>query len=479
MDKSWTNAEQARALVTGATGLVGRALVESLGENVVATTRPGVETVVWDARSPLPERALTNVGAVFHLAGEPVAEGRWSKAKKERILRSRVESTRALVDSILALPPSARPKVLVCASAVGIYGTRGDEELDETRPPAEGFLADVCRAWEEEAARAKEGGVRVVSVRIGIVFAAEGGALPKMMLPFRFGLGATLGDGRQWMPWIHLDDLVALLQFAAATPDLEGPMNAAAPGVVRNEEMTRAIARAVRRPAFLGAPAFALRAAMGEVADVVLASQRVVPRVAVQHGFEFSHPTLAEALEHLVVRMQRRKAAHLRREQIIARPLDEVFAFFAEPANLERITPPFLRFRIVTPAPIPMRAGTLIDYRLSLFGVPFGWRTRIEDVKPGVQFVDTQLRGPYSLWRHTHEFVAIEGGKATRMIDHVEYVVPLGPLGKIASLAFVDRTLAKIFDYRAKVIQEIFEDRAPTPAPRMVGAAALDHGSIV
>lgn len=304
MNELWKSSPERRALVTGATGLLGRALLRSLGGHSIATTRSappvagleGAEVVTWDARSLLPPRALVDVDAVFHLAGEPVAEGRWTDAKKKRIHDSRVASTRALVRSIEALEEGRRPRVLVSASAVGIYGSRGDEALDEDSPPAEGFLAEVCRAWEAEAARAKELGLRVVSLRIGIVLAKEGGALAKMRLPFELGLGASLGSGAQWMPWVHLDDIVALLRFAAANESVEGPLNGVAPSAATNAEFTKALGRAVRRPAVLRAPRFALELALGEAAAVVLASQRVLPKRALAAGFEFAHPTLDEAL---------------------------------------------------------------------------------------------------------------------------------------------------------------------------------------
>ena len=287
--------------------MVGQALAAELGSDVVATTRGrgravnhAAETVTWDGESPLPPAALREVDAVFHLAGEPVVDGRWDTAKKDRILLSRVDSTRALVRAFADLEQSARPRVLVCASAVGIYGSRGDELLTEDSAPAAGFLADVCRAWEEEAARARDLGIRVVSLRIGIVLATEGGALAKMLPLFRLGVGGRLGDGKQWMPWIHIDDIVGLLRFAAANDHLSGPVNAAAPQPVQNVTFTRALGKAVRRPALLPAPAFALRIALGEAANVVLASQHVVPARATDAGYRFVHPTLAGALASLL-----------------------------------------------------------------------------------------------------------------------------------------------------------------------------------
>jgi uncharacterized protein len=308
MTKQWTGRPGHRALVTGATGLVGRALAAALGSEVVATTRSSrgpklehvSEVVTWDGTSPLSDAALRDVEAIFHLAGEPVVEGRWDDKKKERILRSRVDSTRALVTSLARLPAESRPRVLVCASAVGYYGSRGDELLTETSAPGTDFLADVCRAWEGEAAKARELGVRVVSVRTGIALATEGGALAKMLPVFRAGVGGRLGDGKQWMPWIHIADLVGLYRFAAANEDLDGPIDAAAPDIVNNAAFTRALAAAIHRPAVVPAPAFALRIALGEAASVVLASQRVAPARALEAGYRFTYPRLGEALADLL-----------------------------------------------------------------------------------------------------------------------------------------------------------------------------------
>lgn len=296
-----------RALITGATGFIGRSLVERLERPVVLSRRPAralellgdVEAYAWEPEAgPPPAEALRGVEVIFHLAGEPVAEGRWTAAKKERIRWSRVGSTRNLVAALEASP--ARPRALVSASAVGFYGSRGDEILEESAPPGGGFLPAVCLAWEAEALRAQRLGVRVVTPRIGIVLGKGGGALARMLLPFKLGLGGPLAGGRHWMPWIHLDDVAGLLLHAARTEELRGPVNAVAPAPVTNCEFTRALARALHRPAFFPVPEFALRLAFGELASVLLASQRVAPRAAEKTGFRFEFPALDQALRAIV-----------------------------------------------------------------------------------------------------------------------------------------------------------------------------------
>lgn len=293
-----------RTLVTGASGLIGRQLLARLDNAVVLSRRAGAvagaaDAQVWNAqKGPPPAAAWKDVEAVFHLAGEPVAEGRWTAEKKRLILDSRVVGTRNLVAGIAAL--QQRPRVLVAASAVGIYGDRGDEVLDESSSAGHDFLASVCEAWEREALQAEALGVRVVSLRIGIVLARGGGALARMATPFRLGVGGRIGDGTQWMPWVHIDDVVGLLLHASAQPQLHGAINAVAPEAVTNAEFTRSLGRALHRPTLVPVPRTMLRAAFGEMSEVLFASQRVLPRVATESGYAFRHPHLAEALRDVL-----------------------------------------------------------------------------------------------------------------------------------------------------------------------------------
>lgn len=290
--------------VTGASGLIGSALVRSLrqdGHRVLrlVRSRPGEggDEVFWDpARGEIDAAALEGVDAVVHLAGENVGEGPWTAERKRRILESRVKGTRLVAEAVAGLPRP--PRVLVSASGTGYYGSRGDERLDEDSGPGTGFLAEVCREWEAAAAPAREAGVRVVSLRTGIVLAAEGGALAKMLLPFRLGVGGKVGSGKQWLSWISLPDVVAVVRFAIESSELRGPVNTAAPGVVTNEEFTRTLGRVLGRPTLFTVPAVALRLALGRdmADDTLLASQRTVPGKLQRAGFHFRHPELEGAL---------------------------------------------------------------------------------------------------------------------------------------------------------------------------------------
>jgi uncharacterized protein len=305
-----------RAPVTGATGIIGRQLLRSIENPVVLSRRPSaarrllgpVEAYLWEPEAgPAPSEALHGVDVVFNLAGEPVSEGRWTDEKKRRIRDSRVVGTRNLVAGLAAM--KSRPGVLVSASAVGYYGDRGDEELDERSAHGHGFLAEVCVDWEREAMAASQLGIRVVCVRIGIVLAPGGGALARMLTPFRMGVGGRLGSGRQWMPWIHIKDVAGIMLHASRNNEINGPMNAVAPHSVTNVDFTRALAHAVHRPALLPVPRAALRLAFGELSDILIASQRVFPRVAEHSGYVFEHSELRGALDDLMTSMARSSAA--------------------------------------------------------------------------------------------------------------------------------------------------------------------------
>lgn len=305
-----------RALITGATGLIGRTLIRQLQAPVILTRDPNrtrdklgsVDARFWDPMAGAPPLdALRQVDAIFHLAGEPIANRRWSEAKKRAIRDSRVRGTRNLIAGLAQL--ERKPEVLVSASAVGIYGDRGDEELYETSEPGSGFLAEVCAAWEKEAMAASPLGMRVVCVRTGIVLAPHGGALARMLTPFRLGAGGRLGTGRQWMSWIHIEDLVGLLLHASNNAGIRGPLNGVSPYPVTNADFTKTLGRSLHRPTLFPLPKTALRMALGQMSEILLHSQRVYPREAIASGYVFKYPNLQDALASLVQQQASKQAA--------------------------------------------------------------------------------------------------------------------------------------------------------------------------
>lgn len=490
-------------VVTGATGFVGRALCLRLrrdGHQLTALVRDaarakgqlGAEVcaVALDDEAAV-RAAVVGADAVVNLAGEPILDRRWTEARKQALRDSRLGITRRL--AALLAQRAAPLTVLVSASAVGLYGDAGDRELGEDAPPGDDFAARLCRDWEEAAEAARPHARRVVRARLGIVLGGEGGALFAMLPLFRAGLGGRVGSGEQWVPWIHLEDAADALAWAVGSPQADGAYNVVAPHPVRNRELAAALGRAVRRPAVVPAPALAVRAALGQRAQMVLGSQRALPRRLLAAGLAFRYPTLPEALDESLGRdapvalaaadgselprrspylAARRPRYALRTSAVIDRPLEEVFAFFSAAANLAAITPPRMGFAIAQQSG-PLAEGCTIDYRIRALGLPMSWRTVIDAWQPPTPvaaealFVDSQTKGPYASWWHQHRFT--RDGDRTRMEDLVLYAPPLGLLGRIANRLLIAGELRRIFAYRDRAMRLRF---GPAPgAPANAGAA--------
>lgn len=474
-----------RVFITGATGFIGRALVPSLsreGHAVVvwaraphaARARLGADVEIADARGGASAlaAAIDGCDAVINLAGEPLMAGRWTAARRRMLRDSRVETTAAIVRAIELA--RVRPRVLVSGSAVGFYGDRGSEPLDERASPDASFLSVVCQEWEAAAAKAVAFGVRVVSLRTGVVLGREGGALAQMLPAFRAGLGGPVGGGRQYLPWIHLHDLVGVVLEALVDDRYAGPVNGVAPDAVTNEVFSRALGAALHRPVVLRVPAFALRLAIGEASSTLLASQRVEPAMLRRCGFTFQFPMLTGALADVtggtpvvVTRLGGPVDAHgseagrrylhrhpptfeLRTTTRLPVSLDQAFAFFSKADNLGLLTPSAMRF-VIHERPPHIGEGVTIGYRLRMGPVPIAWQSRIAIWQPGVRFVDLQEQGPYRCWWHEHAFRA--EGDSTLMDDRVCYAPPLGAIGRLANRLFIVPTLRRIFQYRADVIR--------------------------
>ena len=305
-----------RVLISGSTGFLGTALLDAFraqGHDLARLVRPSTRnppagrvrspepvSLAWDPVAGTLDAAASGADAVVHLAGASIADGRWTASRKRLLRDSRVAATRQLVGALAQLPQP--PKVFVAASAIGFYGDRGDEELTESSASGRDFLADLCRAWEAESGRAAAFGARVVILRFGIILAKHGGALPRMTLPFRLGAGGRLGSGRQWMSWVALEDVVGIVEYALRTDGLTGPVNVVAPNPVRNAHFAATLGRVLHRPALLPTPGFALRLALGEMADaLLLSSQRVLPEKLQRLRYPFVEQRLEQAL-HTVLR---------------------------------------------------------------------------------------------------------------------------------------------------------------------------------
>ena len=452
-----------KVLVTGATGFVGKRLVRrlvKLGYTVSVLTRDTesarkrlpliCDFYKWEPEMyPPTSKAFDGVNAVIHLAGENIADGRWSSERKKSIKDSRVLSTRNLVSTLNSMvnPPS----VFISSSAVGFYGKNKPVELYEDLEAGKDFLANVCKEWEHEAFVAKESNIRTITLRIGIVLGYEGGAMKKMLPPFWIGAGGILGDGKQWMSWIHVNDLVGMIIHSLKNKEIQGAYNATSPEPVTNKEFTQCLAKTLRRPALIPVPKFALKLILGEMSDLLLGSLKVSSLKIIDSGYIFKFPDLRSALNDIC----NNSANEFVVEHWLPLPIDKVFSFFKEPKNLEQITPAYLNFKVIKQSSKEITEGTKINYRLKLHGIPMWWQSKIVDWEPNQKFSDTQTHGPYNHWYHTHEFEEKEGGTLIR--DHVKYKLPLGIPGDCIAGSWVQKDLENIFDYRRKKIEEIFK----------------------
>lgn len=453
-----------KILITGATGFIGKELVVRLfRENhklVVLSRNPEkarrslevpCQIYPWDPLEEMvPAAALTGVEAVFHLAGEPIASHRWTPAQKQKILDSRVVSTSNLFKSIRAQKNSSIHTV-ISSSAIGYYGDRGNEVLTEDSSPGSGFLSEVCQKWENESLHQKLHGVRHVAIRTGIVLDKQGGMLQLLLPLFRLGLGGPIGRGRSWMSWIHREDLVSMMVLALENPQIEGPMNGVAPQPITNLDFTRLLGTVLHRPTLLPVPPSMIRLALGEMSTLVLGSQRVIPEKIKNLEFKFAYPQLFSALSQICAHINDEEFSSL---QYLNKSPESLFPFFSQAENLEKLTPPWLGFRVIRKSDAEIGQNTLIDYKLRIHGIPLKWQSKIEDWLPNRCFVDSQVRGPYAKWHHIHQFEPLNGG--TLISDQVRYQVPGGIIGKIILGKRIRKNLSQIFQYRRTKIQEVF-----------------------
>ncbi|MGZ3771688.1 MAG: TIGR01777 family oxidoreductase [Bdellovibrio sp.] len=444
-----------RILMTGATGLIGKEIGKSLAEKghelfvisrSLAKAREQLpfpcEVIVGDiSKGKLDDPRLSQIEAVINLIGEPIFGSRWNDKKKKNIYSSRIDGTRNLIAS---LPKTVQ--AFISSSAIGYYGDCGEEFLDENHDPGKDFLAQVCVDWEAAAAEAPG---RKVFIRTGVVLSSIGGALEQMYFPFRAGVGGVLGNGHQWMSWIHIKDIVGLYVFALENSSLNGALNAVAPQPVTNKEFSEKLAQALDRHLALPVPMLALKVVFGEAAEVLFSSIKATAVKAERNGYSFQYSDIANALEEVCAPFKNGNEIYYS-EQYLPEPPEKVFDFFKDAYNLEKLTPPTLRFKIEKMSSSQVRQGTEIDYTISIHGVPMKWETEIKEWEPPYRFADDQKKGPYHKWYHTHEFKPFCGG--TLLVDKVQYQLPFGYLGWLAGIHFIQKDIEHIFSFRRNYI---------------------------
>ncbi|OFZ18896.1 MAG: TIGR01777 family protein [Bdellovibrionales bacterium RBG_16_40_8] len=452
-----------KIIVTGGTGFLGSRLIEALlknNHNVVLITRQSpaqlgpspCRAIRWPLQSKLEEEVLKDCEVVINLAGESIANGRWSSARKLGIRRSRIQLTNEIVDIMRS---STKLHTFISASAIGFYGHRKSELLTESSHAGYGFLANVCRDWESAALSLKRENLRTILLRTGIVLGRGGGFLEKIEPIYKMWAGGPIGAGDQFMSWIHINDWVRAVIFCLDNKNIVGPVNLVATEPVTNRSFSSLYAKLFRQPLQITTPKFAIKLALGEMAALALDSQNVRPEKLHQHGFKFNFPYLREALEDIYDYAEQKYRVHEFYSASVWVPeiIDKVFTFFAAVENLERMSPPQMNFRVVSKSTTQMAKGTLVDYKLKTHGVSLKWRSRIMRWEPPHLFSDTQDIGPFKYWHHTHEFIT--QGRGTLIKDKLHYRLPLRVFGRLG-LPLIKKDIKNIFNYRKRVLQKMF-----------------------
>ena len=465
-----------KILITGATGLVGKDLgkkLSELGHELIAVSRSkekalldlpfACEIVEWNGGvTPFPTHLIPSLDAVVNLMGENLADHRWNKETKKRFYESRVTSTATLVKALSPL----HPKVWIQGSAIGFYGAMAQEEnanaFDEFSPKGSDFLAQLCDEWEQ-AIDPLPAPIRRVILRTGVVLSHRGGAAPKMISPMLMGLGGSLGSGRQHMSLIHLADVVNFICFALENKntktEVKGVFNLVANESIAQKELNQRLCALLHVRVGPSVPAFALKLVVGEMAEVLLENQPVISKRLSEVSYKLEYPSVDAILQEIAHWYQDpfdpKKSAFVQySEQLVQRPLPELFSFFMSPKNLEAITPPWISIQITRISSEEVKAGTEIEYSMKVHGVPMKWVTDICIWDPPHRFVDNQRKGPYSLWYHEHAFKAVAQG--VLMTDWVRYRLPAGRVGATLGSSKIKSDVDAIFQFRREYIQKEF-----------------------
>ncbi len=389
----------------------------------------------------LPPVEAMDVDVVIHLMGEPIDRKRWTKLSKKELYSSRVNTTRNLVKSINN--SLSKIKLLITASAIGIYGDGGDRTLKENSEKGDDFLAKICKDWEQESQNAS---CRNAQLRFGLVLDNDSRSLKKMLPFFENGFGGTLSNGMHWMSWIHIHDVVGIIMKIISEEKLEGALNVVSPEPVRNNKFTQILAKSLKTIAILPIPRFALRLLYGEIANVILASHKVLPEKIIENNYNFKFKNLSAAFDSIFSWKESFFDRLYFQQQWTPKSLEKVFNFFSNEKNLEELTPPLLNFRVVDKSTKTLQEGTKINYKLKIHGVPTKWTSLITNWNPKKEFADVQIKGPYAKWFHRHLFKELANG--VLLEDKVVYRLPLARFGANIMHWLIRKDIEKIFTYR-------------------------------
>jgi uncharacterized protein (TIGR01777 family) len=451
-----------RILITGASGLVGKDLIEYLFLNTnhqvnvltrdknkfISNVKLPINVYEWNPEVGLIDaKALEDVDHVINLAGSNIIDSKWNKAGKEKILQSRIKSTELLLKEIEKM--KVPPKKLINASAIGFYGNTQEGFITENSPKGSGFLSNVCEEWENATNSSSD--TRVYILRIGIVLSPKGGLIKKILPLFSKGLGGNIGAGEQYLSWIHLDDLIGNIMFILESNAETKVYNATSPRPVSNYIFTIILAKIMKRPGIFHVPSFIIKKLLGEKSEMILEGQKVIPRAFMDEGYQYKFRTLKSALRD-ILKYKLVGESVLENLIWIEKPIDKTFDFFSSEKNLEILTPKYLNFRVIGKSTDVIEEGTLINYKLNLHGIPIKWKSLISKFKNQTHFIDEQLNGPYKKWVHLHEFKTINGG--TLIHDKVIYKIPFGKIGKLIAGSFIRRDLNNIFKYRNEKLKK-------------------------
>lgn len=451
-------------VITGATGLIGTELIKSLilraDTNISIYTRNisrakktlpfPINYFKWNPdENTIDPTPLKTADVVINLAGENIANKRWNPAQKEKLISSRIKPIELLLKE---LKKPDKKVQFISASAIGIYGNRGEERITEDSKLSNDFLAEVCKKWEAPLLEEHKN-IKSNLLRIGLVITSKGGALTKMLPIFKLGLGGPISSGEQYMSWIHIEDLINKFIYVIDKKPEQTIINAVSPRPVSNYIFSTILGKELKRPAILPAPSFALKIILGEMSQLLLTGQKVIPQFFLDHNFNYKYRSLKDALREELKHAIKGESVFEQYQWIEKKP-DDIFPFFSNEYNLEKITPPFLGFKVLGKNTDEIKSGTLIDYSLKLHGIPLKWKTEILEFKPNEYFIDQQLKGPYKKWFHQHKFYPLKNG--TLMVDHITYKPPMGILGRLFAGSYIRKDVTKIFNYRREIIEKEF-----------------------